>query len=56
MGFSSHRRKIGGFGPLIIPSGDIEADMALMRDFYATISGNHPDQAGDITLITGNSD
>jgi len=56
LAFLDYRRKIGGFGPLIIPSGDIEADMALMRDFYATISGKHPDQAGDITLITGDSD
>jgi len=50
MAFLDYRHKAGGFGPLIMPSGDIEADMQVMRDFFAGISGRHPDQAGDIQL------
>ena len=51
LAFLDYARKIGGFGPLITPSGDIEADMAVMRDFFSGIAGKYPDQAGDIQLV-----
>jgi len=51
LAFLDYRRKAGGFGPLIMPSGNIEADMAVMRDFFSGIVGKHPEQAGDIQLL-----
>jgi 1-acyl-sn-glycerol-3-phosphate acyltransferase len=50
LAFLDYRHKAGGFGPLIMPSGSIEADMQVMRDFFTGISGKHPDQAGEIQL------
>ena len=50
LAFLDYRHKVGGFGPLIMPSDNIEADMQVMRDFFAGISGKYPDQAGDIQL------
>jgi len=44
LAFLDYGRKVGGFGPLIQPTGDIEADFAKIRDFYATITPRHPDQ------------
>lgn len=32
----------GGFGPQITPSGDVRADMDLIRDFYADKTGLRP--------------
>lgn len=43
LGFMDFKRKRGGFGPLLIPTGDIEADMKVMHDFYATVSGKYPE-------------
>ncbi len=42
LGFLDYRRKVGGFGPIVQPTGDIDADMALIRNFYRDISGKYP--------------
>jgi hypothetical protein len=42
LGFLDYRRKVGGFGPIVHPTGDIDADMAVIRDFYRDISGKYP--------------
>jgi 1-acyl-sn-glycerol-3-phosphate acyltransferase len=34
--------RTGGFGPVIHPSGDVGADMDLIRAFYADKGGVHP--------------
>ncbi len=44
MGFMDFKRKAGGFGPLLWPSGDINADFGLLRDYYATVTGKRDDQ------------
>jgi 1-acyl-sn-glycerol-3-phosphate acyltransferase len=49
-GFADYRRKVGGIGGVITPSGDIDADMAIIRDFYSEIIGKRPDQFGEIRL------
>lgn len=41
-GFLDFKRKVGGFGPTFMPTGDIEADMAAIKAFYANITGKHP--------------
>ena len=43
-----HRRC--GVGPAILPSGDLRADMARIRAFYADFRGKYPDQSGPIRL------
>jgi 1-acyl-sn-glycerol-3-phosphate acyltransferase len=42
-------RKQAGFGPLVATTGDIEADMATIRTFYAGMAGRYPEQFGEIT-------
>lgn len=34
-GFLDYDRKVGGIGPVFKPTGDIEADMERIREFYA---------------------
>lgn len=46
MGFLDYKRKLAGFGPRLMPSGDIEADMREIRAFYAGITGKYPDASG----------
>jgi 1-acyl-sn-glycerol-3-phosphate acyltransferase len=45
LGFLDYRRKVGGVGPMVTPTGDIEADMKTIRAFYATITGKHPEKS-----------
>ncbi len=42
LGYLDYRRKVGGFGPTVMPSGNIDSDMVVIRRFYAGISGKHP--------------
>lgn len=44
LGFIDYATKTGGLGPLIYPTGDIEADMKIIRDFYATLEGKYPEK------------
>lgn len=50
LGFADYKRKVGGIGPVFMPSGDIEADMAVIRDFYVGMVGKRPDQFGQIRV------
>ena len=51
LGFLDYRRKVGGIGPVVVPTGDIEADMETIRAFYANITGKYSDQSdqADVT-------
>ena len=40
-GFIDYKRKIIGIGPVFTPSGDIDADMPLIKSFYAQFSGRN---------------
>jgi len=42
MGFLDYNKKLGGIGPVLQPTGDIEADMVAIRSFYEDISGKYP--------------
>jgi 1-acyl-sn-glycerol-3-phosphate acyltransferase len=48
LAFLDYRRKVGGVGPTIVPSGNIEADLEIIRQFYAGIVGKFPHQFGEI--------
>jgi 1-acyl-sn-glycerol-3-phosphate acyltransferase len=51
LGFVDYPARTGGFGPTIIPTGDIESDVALMREFYADKTGKYPQQAAQVKAI-----
>ena len=42
LGFLDYQRKVGGFGPVVQPTGDLDVDMAVIRAFYRDISGKYP--------------
>jgi 1-acyl-sn-glycerol-3-phosphate acyltransferase len=42
LGFLDYRRKVGGIGPLIHPSGNFDADMRTIRTFYDGVIGKYP--------------
>jgi hypothetical protein len=50
LGFIDYRRKAGGLGPVVTPTGDIEADMETIRAFYAEITGKYQDQTDDAAV------
>jgi len=53
MGFIDYQRKASGIGPLLIPGGDIESDMRVIREFYADIKGKYPDQSDSAVILPG---
>jgi len=46
MGFIDYKRKAAGLGPALHPTGDIEADMEIFRNFYSNVTAKYPDKAG----------
>lgn len=48
--FVDRATRSGGFGPVITPSGDLGADMDLIRDFYAGKEGLKPGRFGPVRL------
>jgi len=45
MAFIDYKRKVSGVGPTLYPTGDIEADMEVIRNFYANVTAKYPDKA-----------
>lgn len=43
LGYMDFERKVAGYGPTIVPSGDYEADLAKMLEFFAPIKAKHPE-------------
>jgi 1-acyl-sn-glycerol-3-phosphate acyltransferase len=50
LAYADYSCKVGGIGPSLMPSGDIEADMDKIRAFYADKVGKHPEKLGSIRL------
>jgi len=46
MAFIDYKRKASGVGPTLYPTGNIEADMEIIRNFYASVTAKYPDKAG----------
>jgi 1-acyl-sn-glycerol-3-phosphate acyltransferase len=44
MSYMDYSKKIAGLGPVMHPTGDIEADMEVIKAFYAPFKGRNPDQ------------
>jgi 1-acyl-sn-glycerol-3-phosphate acyltransferase len=52
LGFLDYRRKCGGVGPIVIPTGEIGHDMKSIRSFYAGITGKHPEKSSVADIET----
>ena len=48
MAFVDYSTRTVGFGPTMIPTGDIEADLDQFRAFYGDKRGKFPDQESEI--------
>jgi 1-acyl-sn-glycerol-3-phosphate acyltransferase len=51
MGYIDYGNKVIGLGPSIKPTGDIQADFMIIRDFYSGIVGKNPHKQGEIVLF-----
>jgi 1-acyl-sn-glycerol-3-phosphate acyltransferase len=49
-GFLDYENKVGGFGPLIQPTGDLASDLEKFKAFYGPIKGKYPANFGPIQL------
>jgi 1-acyl-sn-glycerol-3-phosphate acyltransferase len=45
LGFLDYQKKIGGIGPILVPRGDLVADMEIISAFYARVTGKYPGNA-----------
>jgi 1-acyl-sn-glycerol-3-phosphate acyltransferase len=50
MAYIDYANKVCGLGPSIKPTGDIQADFMIIRDFYSGIVGKYPNKQGEIEL------
>jgi len=44
MAYMDYSRKLSGISPLLLPTGDIESDMQLVKNFYAPFKGKNAEQ------------
>jgi 1-acyl-sn-glycerol-3-phosphate acyltransferase len=54
MGFIDYVRKEGGFGPTLMPTGNIETDMEKIQAFYQNITAKMPDKSTPVMTSTRN--
>ena len=50
LGYVDYARKILGIGPVLMPTGNIEADMVPIREFYADKVGLYPHKKGEVRI------
>ena len=50
LSYLDYSRRIGGFGPAILPTGDLSADMEEIRNFYEGKQGKFPELFGEVRL------
>ncbi len=48
LGFVDYAKKTGGFERFIIPTGEIQKDLAEISDFYKTVTAKYPENFGPI--------
>jgi 1-acyl-sn-glycerol-3-phosphate acyltransferase len=53
--FLDYKRRVGGIGPTVSPSGDVSRDMTTIRQFYAPIVGKFPEQMTAVQLLEENA-
>jgi 1-acyl-sn-glycerol-3-phosphate acyltransferase len=52
LAFIDYASKTGGAGPLIYPTGDLQQDMSLIRNFYLTVRGKHPENTSPVVIYS----
>ena len=50
LAYLDYRKKVGGVGSWLLPSGDIQSDLATIREFYMDVSGKFPHQQGEVLI------
>ena len=50
LAFIDYESKTGGAGPLIYPTGDLEKDMIIIRNFYRTVKGKYPENTSPVVI------
>lgn len=50
LGYLDFGRRRGGLGPELHTTGDLKADMDVIRAFYKDVRGKHPEACGPIRL------
>ena len=50
LAYLDYARKVGGFGPVIETTGDIEADMKVIHEFYSGITAKYPQKVGEVAI------
>lgn len=53
LGYLDYARKVGGLGPMMHTTGNIEADMKMIREFYGGITAKYPHEVGEIIAKQG---
>jgi len=53
-GFFDYANRRLGFGPEMTPTGDMQADLAICRSFYASVEGRWPDKTSPVQFVRGN--
>ncbi|MCX5849140.1 MAG: lysophospholipid acyltransferase family protein [Deltaproteobacteria bacterium] len=52
LAFIDYASKTGGAGHLIYPTGDLEQDMSIIRNFYLTVRGKHPENTSPVVIYS----
>jgi 1-acyl-sn-glycerol-3-phosphate acyltransferase len=55
LAYLDYGRKVAGIGPVITPTGDVEADMRKIRAFYAHITGKYPEKSSMASIPLKNA-
>ena len=50
LGYLDYARRRGGFGPEVVPTGDLRSDMDEIRGFYEGKTGKYPELFGEVRL------
>ncbi len=45
LGYLDYSRKAGGIGPTVMPTGNIDEDMKIIKQFYSNITGKYPEKS-----------
>lgn len=51
MGYLDFKRRLGGYGPQLVPSGDNKSDLAELQAFYNTITGKRPEKTSPVVAL-----
>ena len=44
LGYLDFKRKVGGFGPIVKPTNNMEKDLCEIQAFYESVTGKHPER------------